>query len=167
MAAIRPYALVLALVAGAACASHKAPSTTAVGVDRWSGSFKQSSNSAVIGAELSRARSTGYGSITLTPVPDQRGRVKVDLSVNTSLSGAQIAWAVFEGPCNSPSPPVLAVNEFPTIEIGNNGNGIVRHELPMTLDSRATYHANVYWSGRATDVSNVMLCTNLAFSGKR
>ena len=165
MAVIRQSALLLALVAGTACASHQAATTS--GPDRWSGSFRQSGNSAVIGSELSRARSSGYGTVTLTPVKDQKGRVKVDLSVNTSLSGTQIAWAVFEGPCNAPSPPVIAVNEFPIIEIGSNGNGLVRAELVMTMNSRGSYHANVYWSGRATDVSNVMLCANLAFSGQR
>jgi hypothetical protein len=162
MVAIRRCALVLALAAGAGCASHTA--ATNAGPERWSGSFRQAGNSAVIGSELARARSTGYGTILLTPVPGQAGRVKVDLSVNTSLSGTQIGWAVFEGPCNSPAPPVLAVNEFPTIDIGTSGNGIVRGELPMTMNNRGSYHANVYWSSRATDVSNVMLCANLVFS---
>jgi hypothetical protein len=162
MVAIRRCALGLAFAAAGGCASHTA--ATAAGPERWSGSFRQAGNSAVIGSELSRARSTGYGTILLTPVANQPGRVKVDLSVNTSLSGTQIAWAVFEGPCNSPSPPVLAVNEFPTIEIGTSGNGIVRGELPLTMNTRGSYHANVYWSGRATDVSNVMLCAKLAFT---
>jgi len=165
MAAIRQCPVLLALVAGSACASHTA--ARAAGPERWSGNFRQAGNSAVIGAELSRARSTGYGTILLTPVADQPGRVTIDLSVNTSLSGTQIAWAVFEGPCNSPSPPVIAVNEFPAIEIGSNGNGTVRGELPMTLNVRGSYHANVYWTRRATDVSNVMLCANLNFSSQR
>jgi hypothetical protein len=165
MAAIRQCALLLALVIGSGCASHRA--TTTSGPERWSGSFKQAGGSAVIGGELTRARSSAYGTITLTPVTDQRGRVKVDLSVTTSVSGSQIAWAVFEGPCNAPSPPVIQVNEFPTIEIGSSGSGIVRTELAMTMNSHASYHANVYWTGRATDVTNVMLCANLAFSGTR
>lgn len=166
MAAFRQFAILIAVVTAGGCASHRA-ATSAPGIERWSGSFKPSGNSAVIGSELSRARSSGYGTITLTPVTDQQGRVKVDLSVNTSVSGTQIAWAVFEGPCNSPTPPVIPVNEFPTIEIGNSGNGIVRIELPMTLNPRAAYHANVYWTGRATDVSNVMLCATMSFSAGR
>lgn len=165
MAAIRQCALILALAAGVGCASHKASTSTARSAPaRWSGAFKQAGNSAVIGADLSRARATGYGTITLTPVSGQQGRVKVDLSVNTSVTSSQIAWAVFEGPCGAPTPPVIAVNEFPTIEVSNSGSGIVRTELPMTLNVRSTYHANVYWSGRATDVSNVMLCAKLAFT---
>jgi hypothetical protein len=167
MPVIRQCALLLVFFAGSGCASHKASTTTGKGPPRWSGSFKQESNSAVIGAELARGRSSGYGTIVLTPVADQARRVKAELSVNTSLTGTQIAWAVYEGTCGAPTPPVLAVNEFPTIEIGTNGAGVVRAELPVTLNVRGTYHANVYWSNRATDVSNVMLCTNLAYAGTR
>ena len=166
MPVIRQYALLLVCVAGSGCASHK-PSVKASGPPRWSGNFKQESNSAVIGAEMARGRSSGYGSVVLTPVPDQQRRVKVELSVTTSLTSAQIAWAVYEGTCGAPTPPLLAANEFPTIDIGTNGAGVVRSELPIGLNVRGTYHANVYWSGRATDVSNVMMCANLAYAGTR
>jgi len=164
MAAIQQCALVLVLAVGVGCASHKSGGSRGPGPARWTGAFKPEGGSAVIGSELSRARSTGYGTITLTPVSDQQGRVKVDLSVTTSVTSTQVAWALFEGPCGAPTPPVIAVNQFPTIEVGNNGSGLVRAELPMTLDTRATYHANVYWTGRATDVTNVMMCAKLAFS---
>ena len=166
MPVIRQCALLLVLVAGSGCASHK-PSAKASGPARWSGNFKQESNSAVIGAEMTRGRSSGYGTVVLTPVPDQDRRVKVELSVNTSLTGAQIAWAVYEGTCGAPTPPLLAANEFPTIDIGTNGAGVVRSELPIGLNVRGTYHANVYWSSRATDVSNVMMCANLSYAGTR
>ena len=166
MPVIRPCAMLLVFLAGSGCASHK-PSAKASGPPRWSGNFKQESNSAVIGAEMARGRSSGYGTVVLTPVPDQERRVKVELTVNTSLTSAQIAWAVYEGTCGAPTPPVLAVNEFPTIDIGTNGAGVVRGELPIGLNVRGTYHANVYWSGRATDVSNVMMCANLVYAGTR
>ena len=164
MAAIRQCALLLMLAAGVGCASHTSSSSSRTGPARWTGAFKPEGGSAVIGSELSRARATGYGTITLTPVSDQQGRVKVDMSVTTSVTSTQVAWALFEGPCGAPTPPVIAVNQFPTIEVGNNGSGLVRTELPMTLDTRATYHANVYWTGRATDVTNVMMCAKLAFT---
>ena len=166
MPVIRQCALLLVFVAGSGCASHK-PSTKASGPPRWSGNFKQESNSAVIGAEMARGRSSSYGTVVLTPVPDQQRRVRVELSVTTSLTSAQIAWAVYEGTCGAPTPPLLAANEFPTIDIGTNGAGVVRSELPIGLNVRGTYHANVYWSGRATDVSNVMMCANLAYAGTR
>lgn len=167
MPVIRQCALLLVVVAGSGCASHKTATTTVKGPPRWTGNFKQESNSAVIGAEMARGRSTAYGTVVLTPVTDQERRVKVEMSVNTSLTGAQIAWAVYEGTCGAPTPPVLAINDFPTIDIGTNGAGTVRTELPMTLNVRGTYHANVYWSGRATDVSNVMMCANLAYAAAR
>jgi len=162
---IRQCALLLVVVAGSGCASHKA-ATKGAGPSRWTGSFKQESNSAVIGAEMARGRSSGYGTIVLTPVPDQERRVKVEISVTTSLTSAQIAWAVYEGTCGAPTPPVLAINDFPTIDIATNGAGVVRGELPVALNVRGTYHANVYWSGRASDVSNVMMCANLAYAAR-
>ena len=165
MPVIRQCALLFVVVAGSGCASHKAATTT-TGPSRWAGNFKQESNSAVIGAEMARGRSSGYGTIVLTPVPDQVRRLKVELSVTTSLTSAQIAWAVYEGTCGAPTPPVLAINDFPTIDIGANGAGVVRGELPVTLNVRGTYHANVYWSGRASDVSNVMMCANLAYAAR-
>lgn len=168
MPVIRQCALVLVFVAGSGCASHKSASTTTTkGPPRWTGNFKQESNSAVIGAEMARGRSSSYGTVVLTPVPDQERRVKVELSVTTSLTSAQIAWAVYEGTCGAPTPPLLAANDFPTIDIGTNGAAVVRAELPLTLNVRGTYHANVYWSNRATDVSNVMMCANLGYAGQR
>ena len=166
MPVIRQCALLLVLVASGGCASHKAAAVTKGGTSRWAGNFKQESNSAVIGAEMARGRSSSYGSVVLTPVPDQERRVKVEISVNTSLTSAQIAWAVYEGTCGAPTPPVLAINDFPTIDIGTNGAGVVRGELPVALNVRGTYHANVYWSGRASDVSNVMMCANLTYAAR-
>lgn len=169
MPVIRQCVLLLVVVASSGCASHKAATTTTIskGPPRWTGNLKQESNSAVIGAEMARGRSTAYGTVVLTPVPDQERRVKVELSVSTSLTSAQIAWAVYEGTCGAPTPPVLAANEFPTIDIGTNGAAVVRTELPIALNVRGTYHANVYWSNRATDVSNVMMCANLAYAAPR
>ena len=168
MPVIRQCALLLVFVAGGGCTSHKAAATTTTkGAPRWTGNFKQESNSAVIGAEMARGRSSSYGSVVLTPVPDQERRLKVELSVTTSLTSAQIAWAVYEGTCGAPTPPVIAANEFPTIDIGTNGAAVVRTELPIALNVRGTYHANVYWSNRATDVSNVMMCANLAYAAPR
>jgi hypothetical protein len=64
------------------------------------------------------------------------------------------------------SGPVIGAMQFPTISIANSGNGFVRANLPIAMDSHASYHANVYWSSQATDVSNVMMCANLELSGR-
>ena len=73
-----------------------------------------------------------------------------------------MGWAIFTGSCGAPTPPVLGPHEFPTIEIGGNKNGSVRASLPVNLDPRGTYHANVYWASQVTDLNNVMMCANLA-----
>jgi hypothetical protein len=168
MSANRNCALSFVLFAAVACASKQSAEAKSgsQATLRWTGNFKQAGSSAVLGSEMARARSSGYGSITVTPL-DPRGRAKIELSINASTTGTQLAWAVFGGPCNAPTPPVISVNEFPPINVTNNGAGTVRTEIQMPLDSRSSYHANVYWSNRATDVSNVMMCANLAYSGAR
>jgi hypothetical protein len=64
------------------------------------------------------------------------------------------------------SGPVIGTMQFPTISIANSGNGFVRANLPMAMDPHTSYHANIYWSSQATDVSNVMMCANLEVSGR-
>ncbi len=166
MATIRQYALFLAIPVAAACGGTHAK--TAPGPARWTGSFKQlqMAASATVDPTLTGARRAGYGSITLTPVADDEKRTRIDLSISAAASpGAQLAWAIFSGPCGSPAPAVTSVNEFPAIEVNNSGGGTVHTEMSFVLEPRATYHANVYWSSRATDVSNVAMCANLQFGG--
>jgi len=33
--------------------------------------------------------------------------------------------------------------------------------MPFTLDKASTYHVNVYWTPRANDMNDVMMCANL------
>jgi hypothetical protein len=165
MIGFRQVCGVLSLGALAACASKTgtAAASTASGPARWTGSFKQStlSSSATIGP-ATPGRAAAYGTITLIPNDPDSGRVRVELSINVSVSpGTQIAWALFAGPCGSPTPPLVGPSEFPTINVSNSGSGFVRTTMPITLNARATYHANVYWSAQVSDVSNVMMCANL------
>ncbi len=163
MTGIQQVGRMLALVVIAACASKSTASTTSA-PGRWTGSFKQSklSSTASIGP-AQPTRAAGYGTITLTPNDPDSGRVKVELSINASVTpGTQLAWALFSGPCGSPTPPLAGPNEFPTINVSNSGSGFVRTTMPITISSRGTYHANVYWSSQVSDVSNVMMCANLA-----
>lgn len=37
----------------------------------------------------------------------------------------------------------------------------VQVDLPVTLDPRASYHANVYWTPRVNDMNDVMMRENL------
>jgi hypothetical protein len=163
MVAIREVGRVLLLAAIVACASKTKSATTTSGPARWTGSFKQStlSSSASIGP-ANPTRAAGYGTITLTPNDPDSGRVKIELSISVSVTpGTQIAWALFTGPCGSPTPPLAGPNEFPTINVSNSGSGFVRTTMPLTISDRGAYHANVYWSSQVSDVSNVMMCANL------
>jgi hypothetical protein len=104
----------------------------------------------------------GYGTVKLTPVAGNSPTVQAEVSISAPVPpGSQLAWAVFPGPCGTMSGPVMGAMQFPTIEIANSGNGFVRGNLPFSLDPHASYHANIYWSSQATDVSNVMMCANL------
>ena len=89
MPMIRQCALLLVVVAGSGCASHKA-ATKGAGPSRWTGNFKQESNSAVIGAEMARGRSSGYGTIVLTPVADQERRVKAQADIKQIVAALNL-----------------------------------------------------------------------------
>jgi len=152
---------------GTTAAGSPAPSENTAAT-RWTGSFKQSAlaASAVVGQPTTN-RTAGFGNITLTPVEAESGRVRVELAINASVTpGTQIGWAIFTGPCGAPTPPIAGKNEFPTIEISNSGSGVVRMIMSLTMEPRAAYHANVYWGSQVTDVSNVMMCANLARGGR-
>lgn len=184
MVAFRHHMLLLAvpaaLVAGG-CASSTtagagggsaAPSGSSAGPQRWSASLRQlnMSNNATLGGGTggSGATATSYGSITISPVGDTRGRMRYELSVTApTMGGQQIAWGIFTGACNAPSPPVVPVNELPPIDIASSGAGVVRGEFSVPLDPATTYHVNVYTVQRATDVNNVLLCAKLGYSGPR
>jgi hypothetical protein len=158
------FVLCVLTLAVAACAGQSA-APTGTGPLRWSGSFRQSQMAAtsVIGP-ATPGRGAAYGNITLTPVVETpAGRVRVELTVSAPMpAGTHIAWALFTGPCGAATPPLTGPNEFPVIEISNSGAGAVRTVMPLPLDQRGSYHANVYWDARVSDVSNVMMCANLA-----
>jgi hypothetical protein len=132
---------------------------------RWSGSFKQSQNSsAQLG--LSMGTNRGYGSIKIEPVGTGSGQIRIELSISAPVpAGSQIAWALFNGACGSAAPMVTGENRFPPIEIAGSGSGYVRVDMQQQLDSRAAYHANVYWTRRARDLGDVMMCAPLKFEG--
>jgi hypothetical protein len=149
----------------AGCATTQSSASTSTGPSPWAGAFRQSqmAASAVIGP-ASPQRTAAYGNITLTPVEsDSSGRVRVELSINAPVPpGTQLGWALFPSPCGAATPMMTGAQEFPTIEISNSGNGSIRAVMSLRLEPRGTYHANVYWSSQVTDVSNVMMCANVA-----
>jgi len=86
----------------------------------------------------------------------------MEVSINSATGQAsQVAWAVFTGGCGSPGPMVAGQNQFPAINVSSSGDGRIRIDLPVALDPKMTYHANVYWTPRANDMNDVMMCANL------
>lgn len=139
------------------------------GVARWSSALKQL-NMAATGtlSGSAGAVASAYGNVTFSPVADMRGRTRYELSITApSLAGQTVAWALYTGACNTPSPPVVPVNELPPIDVANSGAGEVRGEFSAPLNAGTTYHVNVYTVPRATDVNNVLLCGRLSYSGPK
>jgi hypothetical protein len=157
--------LICLLGFAAGCATSQSSASRATGPSPWVGAFRQSqmAAAAVVGP-ASPQRTAAYGNITLTPVEsDTSGRVRVELSINAPVApGTQLGWALFPSPCGAATPTMTGAHEFPTIEISNSGNGSIRTVMSLRLEPRGAYHANVYWSSQVTDVSNVMMCANLA-----
>ena len=171
------FPLVFAL-AVAAC-SKSVPVTTngpsgdrvSTSVARWSGQLKApnlSSSSALVTKPTSGgATATSYGNVMLTRVGPQGDRWSYEIAVTAPpAAGSQVAWALYSGSCGSPTPPVVATNELPPLDLGSGGSGAVRGEFTARMEPKNAYHLNVYFGPRATDVNNVMLCTKLTFSGK-
>ena len=168
------------LVAGvalgaAACASKPAaapgsPSTSAAPSSsepgRWSGSFKQTQ---MPGSQLGAATpNRGYGTITIAPINAGPDQVRIEVNVSTPVTGGQqIAWALFTGACGSAAPMVTGENRFPPMEVRGSGQGYVRVDMQLPLDERGAYHANVYWTTRARDLGDVMMCAPLKFEARR
>lgn len=151
-----------AVVGTAACATSNRV-TTSTGPARWSGSLKAvaAPPSAVLNTRTTDSQGTAFGNIMVTTVDSAPPTSRVDLSVSAqSMSGRQLAWAIFSGPCGSPTPPVTGLQEFPPLEI-STGSGRVATDLRFRLTPGTEYHANVYTTSRATDVANVLMCTNL------
>jgi hypothetical protein len=151
-----------ALVGTAACATSNRV-TTSSGPARWSGNFRTvgAPSSAVLNTRTTDSQGTAFGSISIMSADSTPPTSRVDLSVSApAMSGKQLAWAIFSGPCGSPTPPVTGLQEFPALEIAT-GSGRVATDLRFRLSVGTEYHANVYMTSRATDVSNVLMCANL------
>jgi len=88
-------------------------------------------------------------------------RAQVSITVSTPLSNAaSLNWAVLSGRCGSGSLPLVGVERFPVIEVGNNGRGQLEGEMALDVPTSGTYHVNIYW-GSGQQISDVMTCANL------
>lgn len=103
----------------------------------------------------------GSGTISLTALGGSIRATNVDLSIRDAPPSLQLAWAVFGGNCGAPEPMVAGQNQFPVISVSSNGEGHVKTDISFTLDPKHSYHANVYFSQRANDMNDIMMCANL------
>ena len=104
-----------------------------------------------------------YGTITLSAVDATSRRTRVVLDVSTPFNNATVAWALHPGQCGAASLPVLAVNVFPSIDLGGNGRGHVEGDIPLEMPREGQFHANVYNEGGGQQLENVMTCANLRY----
>lgn len=98
------------------------------------------------------------GSIFLAQAGQSRTRIRLNISTPATNSTA-LQWAIVPGRCGSGGIPITGVERFPVIEISNSGRGELDMEIPLTLPTTGTYHANVYRGG--TQLNNVVTCANL------
>ena len=163
------------VVAAAACASGSAGSSASPSIAEqaasgaidpsrleWSGRFKS------VQQQLSsidpRGRNIASGTVLLTAAGDNLTRARVELSGPVEDS-QQLHWAIAPGACRSGTIPLLAVNEFPMIEM-RRGHGELDQTLPITLPASGNYHVNVY-TGDGSDESDVMTCAPLRLELRR
>jgi len=100
-----------------------------------------------------------FGNVRLSSKGTSRTAISITLSTPLS-SAASLNWAVLPGRCGTGSLPLVGVERFPLIEVGNNGRGQLDGEMSLELPQNGTYHVNVYWSS-GQQLSDVMTCANL------
>jgi hypothetical protein len=158
-------ALLCVVVATACASAGTTPRSTANGLSTWSGSFRPRPvhSSAEFGPAVPNR---GTGTITVTPIANVPGRVRVDLSVNVGVPpGGQVAWGIFSSACGSAGLILANQNEFAPMDISSTGDGHFRGEMVLTLDPTQSYHVNVYSTSRANDLNDVMMCAELKPEG--
>ena len=155
------FGVLISLVGLAACASSGATKTArSDGTTRWTGSFR-ATNAASNAMLAPGTPNRGSGTITLTALGGTPAQTRIEVSISGALPNTLAGWAVFSGGCGSPAPIIANSNQFPSISVSSSGDGRVRADLPVVLDPKASYHANVYSTGRPNDMNDVIMCANL------
>jgi hypothetical protein len=126
---------------------------------RWSGNFQpvqiRSSNVSI------RIQSRIFGTAELASLEGNpsRSRARLRFTVQTTSGSFMTQWAVLSGRCGSGSLPLLPIENFPVIEVGNNGRAQLDDEVALELPQTGEYHVNVYLGGQ--NLENVITCANL------
>jgi hypothetical protein len=132
---------------------------------RWSGTFQPSQQQT--GSLTPHSTNKTFGNVTLTRLNENPNSVRAKIELSTPLTDSrQVHWAVFDGRCASGTLPLLAIEQFPQINITNNGRGQLDADVPLALVTTGSYHVDVYWTtGR--DQGDVMTCANLRLDATR
>ena len=153
-------ACVLAVTTLAACATASSQADVAgVGATGWTASLTQTQQRTGELAPTGQQKATGtVALLPITGTPD-RMRLQITLSAPAN-SSSTLRWAILPGRCGSSALPLIGVESFPSIDVGSNGRGQVSGDIPLSLESGAIYHVNVY-KGQGMELSDVLTCGNL------
>ncbi|MBK6486354.1 MAG: hypothetical protein IPF98_05685 [Gemmatimonadetes bacterium] len=108
-----------------------------------------------------RTQSRIYGTVELTEIEGSNPRSRVRLTFTSQTGGTSFTaqWALLQGRCGTGSLPVIAIDNFPMIEVGSNGRAQLDAEIALGVPPSGEYHINVYVGGQQLD--NVITCANL------
>ena len=167
---LKPLRAPVLLLGFAACATAKpvadtgapTPSSTVSsggsgGTIRWTGSLQPMQQRS--GGLGPTGQNKAFGSVSLRSIGPER--TAITISVSTPLQGsASLNWAILPGRCGSGTLPLVGIERFPVIDVGNNGRGQLDAEMSLGLPENGAYHVNIYWAG-GQQLSDVMTCANL------
>ena len=166
---LKPLRAPVLLLGFAACATAKpvadsgspTPVSSAAasggGPVRWTGSLQPMQQRS--GGLGPTGQNKAFGTVSLS----SRGsdRTAISIAVSTPLQGSTaLSWAVLPGRCGSGALPIVGIERFPAIDVGNNGRGQLDTEMALALPADGSYHVNIYWAG-GQQLSDVMTCANL------
>ena len=127
----------------------------------WSGSLQPTQQRS--GALTVTGQTRAFGTVRLFPAEGTNyQRMHVALTVGLPISSsASVRWAVLPNRCGSGDLPLIGFEQFPLIEISNNGRGQIETDLPLDLTAGGAYHVNIYTGGQGLE--NVVTCANLRY----
>ena len=124
---------------------------------RWTGSLQPMQQRS--GGLGPTGQNKAFGNVALSSKGSDRTAISISLS--TPLQGSSaLSWAILPGRCGSGALPIVGIERFPAIDVGNNGRAQLDTEMALELPSNGAYHVNIYWAG-GQQLSDVMTCANL------